>query len=353
MKWNVHIISSKRDKNSKAGVGSKSCHTTGNALDLCVTHFDETGKVKEYVKGGSSQPELYKVIDILCSLHRDEIHEILGEFYSTDEFMKNRNNFAMIHFSDKHNVEGHGDHTKFLCQLHRNDKLIKGETKKYTRINNEHDKAWFNANVPKAFFEIAKKFYHALGAATFKREFGNYGKSSGYTDEELNALFGSPVTDVDKNAVASNLNGASLHNISYVRNRLKSEFGITDIQFCGIAGNFVQESSFYPTAEEYRDKPNEGGKGLAQWTKGRRVAAEKWLGMPIIKAPLSRQVDYLIYELETTEKSTIPAIKETNTVSDAVMAFEKNFERAGEPAYGNRIKYGNLVKKYIESGQIS
>jgi len=353
MKWNVHIISSKRDKNSKAGVGSVSCHTTGNALDLCVTHFDETGKVKEYVKKGSSQPELYKVIDILCSLHRDEIHEILGEFYSTDEFMKNRNNFAMIHFSDKHNVEGHGDHTKFLCQLHRNDKLIKGETKKYTRINNEHDKAWFNANVPKAFFEIAKKFYHALGAATFKREFGNYGKSSGYTDEELNVLFGSPVTDVDKNAVASNLNGASLHNISYVRNRLKSEFGITDIQFCGIAGNFVQESSFYPTTEQYVGKPIKGGKGLAQWTDDRRVVAEEWLGMPIIKAPLSRQVDYLIYELKNTEKSTIPAIKETNTVSDAVISFEKNFERAGTPNFKKRIEYGNLVKKYIESGQIS
>jgi hypothetical protein len=158
---------------------------------------------------------------------------------------------------------------------------------------------------------------------------------------------------VDKDATASNLNGASLQNISYVRNRLKSEFGITDIQFCGIAGNFVQESSFYPTAEEYRGKPNKGGKGLAQWTADRRVAAEEWLGMPIIKAPLSRQVDYLIYELKNTEKSTIPAVKRTNSVSDAVMAFEKNFERAGKPAYENRIKYGNLVKKYIESGQIS
>ena len=64
-------------------------------------------------------------------------------------------------------------------------------------------------------------------------------------------------------------------------------------------------------------------------------------------------MDYLIYELKNTEKSTIPAVKRTNSVSDAVIAFEKNFERAGKPAYENRIKYGNLVKKYIESGQIS
>ena len=231
MKWNVHIISSKRDKNSKAGVGSKSCHTTGNALDLCVTHFDETGKVKEYVKDGSSQPELYKVIDILCSLHRDEIHEILGEFYSTGEFMKNRNNFAMVHFSDKHNVEGHGDHTKFLCQLHRNDKLIKGETKKYTRINNEHDKAWFNANVPKAFFEIAKKFYHALGAATFKREFGNYG--SRYTDEELNALFG----------VSCGINNADNSQVEFAKNKGTVSGGEGDSH----TGKFTDRATFVKT----------------------------------------------------------------------------------------------------------
>ena len=187
MKWNVHIISSKRAEGSSAGIGNASCHVTGNALDLCVTHFNENGSVSEYVQSGKSQPELYKVIDILCSLHRNEIYQILCEFYSTEAFMINKNNIAMIHFSDRHNIEGHKNHTKFLCQIHRNGILGRGENKTYTKINRNHDKEWFNTNVPKAFFEIAKKFYHALGPATFRREFGNY---DDYTETELNELFG-------------------------------------------------------------------------------------------------------------------------------------------------------------------
>ena len=155
-----------------------------------------------------------------------------------------------------------------------------------------------------------------------------------------------------KDAVASNLNNSNLKNIAYVRQRLKDEFGLTDNQFSGIAGNFVQESRFDPKAEEFPGK-TKGGKGLAQWTASRRVAAEKYLGVPIVQAPLSRQVDYLIYELKNTEKSTIPAVKNTVSVADAVVAFEKKYERAGKPVYDKRIKYGNLVKQYIEGGVIS
>ena len=301
-------------------------------MDLQITTVSEDGKKVVFPSGKDKKPadkRYFIVMDILYSLHFNEIYQNIYEIYNKSQYYDPVRQYQpkCLHVGIK---ESGRTNTQFFC-----------DNGKYGNFKFD------NSILLPEFKGIASKHYNS-DRGGLRSVFINF---NGVDDSRLASMLG--VSGVDKNAVASNLNGASLQNISYVRNRLKSEFGITDIQFCGIAGNFVQESSFYPTTEQYVGKPIKGGKGLAQWTDDRRVAAEEWLGMPIIKAPLSRQVDYLIYELKNTEKSTIPAIKGTNTVSDAVIAFEKNFERAGTPNFKKRIEYGNLVKKYIESGQIS
>ena len=133
---------------------------------------------------------------------------------------------------------------------------------------------------------------------------------------------------------------------------MKSGLSINDIQFCGAAGNVVQESGFNPKAEEYPGKENYGGKGIAQWTGDRRKKASEWLGKPIIKASLEEQTNFLIYELNGTEKNALKALKTATTVADAVRIFCEKYERPKAVELCQRIKYANLVKQMIDGGQI-
>lgn len=340
MKWNVcisHVI--------RHGSG-KSDHYRGHAIDLRVMHFNG-GKKPEYVPTGGKQPELYTAFDIIYCLHRDVIRQCAIEYSNKtlvergDSVMSSpdrRYNLGVLHVSTKYE----GDN---MCQF-----VVWGYKggDEYGSIQIGHDNKWFIDNVPNEFKITASRHYNKYGYADLKRKFPNF---ISFTSDEIARLFDKYL---DPNAVSKSLNGASLKNISYVKQRLQDEYKITDIQFCGIAGNFVAESSFDPTSEEkpYVGLPDKGGKGIAQWTGSRRTRAENWLDMPLIKAPLSRQVDYLIYELNNYETKTIPELKQQSTVIDAVKSFLRSFERAGIEHLQTRINYGNKVKEYIENGQI-
>lgn len=110
--------------------------------------------------------------------------------------------------------------------------------------------------------------------------------------------------------------------------------GLTPAQAAGVVGNLVQESNADPSKHQLGGGP---GYGLAQWGGSRLNDLKKFAakeGKQI--SDLGAQVDFMLHELNTTEKSALNAVKNTMTASGAAAAFELGFERAGKPNTENR-----------------
>jgi murein DD-endopeptidase MepM/ murein hydrolase activator NlpD/lysophospholipase L1-like esterase len=129
--------------------------------------------------------------------------------------------------------------------------------------------------------------------------------------------------------------------------------GLTAVQAAGIMGNLRQESSYNPSVDQNGDEPG-GGYGIAQWTAGRRDALEaaaKKQGVPVDN--LAFQLEYLYKESNRRTMRDFPdrieweGLKEVAKLSDAVIYWEYNFERAGTPMLGARLQYAKeALAKY-------
>jgi hypothetical protein len=107
---------------------------------------------------------------------------------------------------------------------------------------------------------------------------------------------------------------------------LKDKLNITKEQAAGIAGNLFVESKFSPTI--LGDKGE--ALGLAQWRDSRRKALVKEYNTE--QPSFDQQLDFLVKELNSTEKTALNALKKQTTVKDSTLVFAKLFER---PATGS------------------
>lgn len=129
------------------------------------------------------------------------------------------------------------------------------------------------------------------------------------------------------------------------------DYGLTDFQAAGIAGNAGGESEGWTVAQE-RGKPwGRGGLGPFQWTNpGRRTNYENWIrahgGEHGTGGDPRRTVDaldfdiaysFLKHEFATTERATIPAVRAAKDLESATRAFMVAFERPGIPNISGRI----------------
>ena len=121
---------------------------------------------------------------------------------------------------------------------------------------------------------------------------------------------------------------------------LMVDFRLTDVQAAGIVGNIGHECAGFEVMHEIGQPEGKGGYGWVQWTGPRRVSFFKWCDRKKLDW-LSDDANYgfLCHELKTSEKATIPALKEAGNLKDAVRAFEEKFERAGVKHYAGREKY--------------
>lgn len=102
--------------------------------------------------------------------------------------------------------------------------------------------------------------------------------------------------------------------------------GFTREQTAGIMGNLMQEHRFNTT-----------GDGLAQWTGSRK---ENLLALPD-PYNIYTQLDFMMYELNTTKAYVQDSIRASSTVEDATIIFQNKFE-ACNPLYcmeSQRIQY--------------
>lgn len=106
--------------------------------------------------------------------------------------------------------------------------------------------------------------------------------------------------------------------------------GLSDIAVSGIMGNVDDESEFNPKARGKGMGP--GGSdalGLFQWGENARWASlVKWANKNKMDPwTMDTQLRYAWHEMQTSESSTLPAIQEAKTPSEAAEQFRLKFER--------------------------
>lgn len=129
---------------------------------------------------------------------------------------------------------------------------------------------------------------------------------------------------------------------------------LADFQAAGVAGNLGGESGGFTLAFEFPGQ-HKGGSGFAQWTgfsqgNNRRTVWEGHLrGMGLdptsARDVLNYEANYsmLKKELQTTEKATILALRQTKDASEATKMFMIKFERPGVPHYEGRVSWSKMA----------
>lgn len=123
------------------------------------------------------------------------------------------------------------------------------------------------------------------------------------------------------------LPGASPYGVSEKENQAVRFFegrGWTKEQSIGIVANLIQESNLDPAA--FNKKEN--AQGIAQWRFERIDRFQARYGKSIREASLEEQLDYVDYELKTTEKKAGTALRESKTVKEATAVIDRLYERS-------------------------
>ena len=165
--------------------------------------------------------------------------------------------------------------------------------------------------------------------------------------------------DTDNTSCCSNGGGTGTlvgaNNEEKIFNYLSSGKGITAIHAAGIMGNMKAESSFNPTALESDNTPGGTGRGLVQWSFGRRIALDNAAAAAGVDlaidndANLLFQLDYMINESKGRPSITFDGVKEWDglarttrvdtfdTTQGSTIYWEANFERPASPGQQSRI----------------
>ncbi len=112
--------------------------------------------------------------------------------------------------------------------------------------------------------------------------------------------------------------------------------GMPPVAAAAFTGNLQQESRFDPTSINPRGKEF----GVVQWDPKIRKRAlfsfAKAAGLD--PRMLDTQLDFIIHELDTTERSARDAIYGATNVRDATVAASERYFRPGNPMMNNRIR---------------
>lgn len=131
----------------------------------------------------------------------------------------------------------------------------------------------------------------------------------------------------------------------YMR-KLMSDFPLAKEGAAAIMGNAGHESLGLTILQEIKPlaKGSRGGWGWFQWTGPRRRAFENYCKLQGLD-PASDEANYgfLVFELRTTEKKAVDAVRNAKTLKDKVEAFEIAFERAGIKHYERRLEWAELA----------
>ena len=114
----------------------------------------------------------------------------------------------------------------------------------------------------------------------------------------------------------------------------------------GIVGNLMVESTENINPRAHNTKGGgQGAYGIAQWRAERQTGLRQFAERRHTNVDdFQTQLEYLMYELRTSEKSAYNHLKQTNNPTDAAIAFENHFERSKDTAsIPKRVNYAKQV----------
>jgi hypothetical protein len=131
--------------------------------------------------------------------------------------------------------------------------------------------------------------------------------------------------------------------------------GLRSYEAAGVVGNLMQESNVIASSVQYGGGP---GRGIAQWSVGGRWNADRgdnvvWYAGTKGLSPwsLTAQLDFVWYELETFSGYGLSALRNSQNVSAATIAFERDFEGCGQCDESQRISYAEeALRTFAGSG---
>ena len=134
---------------------------------------------------------------------------------------------------------------------------------------------------------------------------------------------------------------------------LKSQFGMTTEQAAGVVGNFWHETGGFKFMQELKPtvKGSKGGLAFAQWTGDRRDDFESLLKKLGDLPPESYEGNWAMIsqEFDTTEKSALNKILNTDSISEAAKATSNHYLRPGKPQLSKRVSAAeDIHKRYNE-----
>jgi len=134
---------------------------------------------------------------------------------------------------------------------------------------------------------------------------------------------------------------------------LKSQFGMTTEQAAGFVGNLWHETGGFKFMQELKPtiKGSRGGLAFAQWTGDRRDDFENLLKELGDLPAESYEGNWAMIseEFDTTEKSALNKILNTDSVVEAARATSNHYLRPGKPQLNKRVSAAeDIYKRYNE-----
>jgi hypothetical protein len=134
---------------------------------------------------------------------------------------------------------------------------------------------------------------------------------------------------------------------------LKSQFGMTTEQAAGFVGNLWHETGGFKFMQELKPtvEGSKGGLAFAQWTGERRDDFENLLKELGDLPAESYEGNWAMIseEFDTTEKSALNKILNTDSVVEAAKATSNHYLRPGKPQLNKRVSAAeDIYKRYNE-----
>lgn len=132
--------------------------------------------------------------------------------------------------------------------------------------------------------------------------------------------------------------------------RLQSDLALTRVQAAGPFGNGDVESAGFNTLQEIKPvvPGSAGGYGWMQWTGPRRKQYVAWCSDNGLN-PAEDEANYrfMVYELQTTEKAALAALRQATTVEQAATTVCTRYLRPGVPHLDRRITSARAALGYL------
>jgi tape measure domain-containing protein len=120
---------------------------------------------------------------------------------------------------------------------------------------------------------------------------------------------------------------------------LQQALKLSPAQAAGVVGNLMRESRLNPRVNEGGTiglPRGVGGYGLAQWTGTRQQDLIRFAGGAAAAGNLQTQLRFLVSELMGPESKALVSLRRASSPEEAAVAFDRDYERSGLKALGER-----------------